>query len=636
MAHYSPIRLSHLVRHASPCSIIRASNDLLMALMDTRYWTKVDCTPIGNPVKRSKLVSRQIAEGKKLHFPPLSKLNSKHQPIPKENTLPAIIFPQWSYCPSCNKMYKNPWYDKKNKQYIEQPRCNCKDNSILQQLPWVLVHKDGHMDEIPWHFLAHNKKTKNCKDRNHLYYSENGKNIKIRCGACGSSEELSKNTLKAENRFTGYKSMRKQPWINEPAPEKSMETAPIAQEAGDAEIFTPKSTDALVIPPESRMIRESIVGKLQNNQQLIDEIEQLEYMPPSLKKSKLNTIARQLNCSREELESAIEELNKDETLEDQLIEFSTDEQLIELEYQALLKEINDFHEDEDFVTQHYTKAWKNLQNNSKCASDQLNIINLISEVVLVKRLRKIEVYKGFHRIKNKGNDILSGRNNTENAEQINITPPDLEGLQNWLPAIELFGEGVFITLNEEIVNQWEKIDAVKARAGILKKRWDNYLKSNHVFNEVVVTPRFILLHTIAHLMIRQLESDVGYPAASLSERLYVQKGNSQLEPMLGILIYVAVADKAGSLGGLAEMAKPEKLLSLLTNIFERAQWCALDPVCSEHEGNGPGLLNMSACHGCSLVPDTSCEFGNTLLDRTLVKGNHDIPSILSMRYKEGE
>ncbi len=137
-------------------------------------------------------------------------------------------------------------------------------------------------------------------------------------------------------------------------------------------------------------------------------------------------------------------------------------------------------------------------------------------------------------------------------------------------------------------------------------------------------------------MIRQLESDVGYPAASLSERLYVQKGNSQLEPMLGILIYVAVADKAGSLGGLAEMAKPERLFSLLTNIFERAQWCALDPVCSEHEGHGPGLLNMSACHGCALVPDTSCEFGNKLLDRALVKGNHDIPSILSMRDKEGK
>ena len=636
MTHYSPIRLSHLVRHAAPGSIIRASNDLLMVLMDTRYWTKHDCTPIGNPVKRTKSVSPKIAEGKKLHFPPLSKLDSKHRPTPKENTLPAIIFPQWSYCPSCSKMYKNPWYDRKNKQHIDQPRCGCKDNAILQQLPWVLVHQDGYMDEIPWHFLTHSKKTKDCRDKSHLSYSENGKNIKIRCGICGSSEELSKNALKAETRFTGYKTMRKQPWINESASEKSMEIAPIAQEAGDAAIFTPESKDALVIPPDSRMIRESVVGKLQNNQQLIAEIDQLECIPLSLKKSNLNTIARQLNCSRGELESAIEELNEGETPESQLIESSTDGQLIELEYQALLKEINNFHENEDFVTQHYTEAWKKLQNNNKYTNDQLNIINLISEVVLVKRLRKIEVYKGIHRIKNKGNDVLSIHDNTENTKQVNITPPDLEGLQNWLPAIELFGEGVFITLNEEIISQWEKIDAVKARAGILKKRWDSYIKTNYVFNEVLVTPRFILLHTIAHLMIRQLESDVGYPAASLSERLYVQKGNSQLEPMLGILIYVAVADKAGSLGGLAEMAKPEKLFSLLTNIFERAQWCALDPVCSEHEGHGPGLLNMSACHGCALVPDTSCEFGNKLLDRTLVKGNLDIPSILSMLNIEGK
>ena len=118
MTHYSPIRLSHLVRHAAPGSIIRASNDLLMVLMDTRYWTKHNCFPIGTSVKRAKLVSQQVAEGKKLHFPPLSKLDSKHQPTPKENTLPAIIFPQWSYCPSCNKMYKNPWYDKENKQHF--------------------------------------------------------------------------------------------------------------------------------------------------------------------------------------------------------------------------------------------------------------------------------------------------------------------------------------------------------------------------------------------------------------------------------------------------------------------------------------------------------------------------------------
>jgi hypothetical protein len=107
-----------------------------MVLMDTRYWTKKDCSPIGLPLKRAKLVSQQIADGKKLYFPPLSKLNSKHRPTPKENTLPAVIFPQWSYCPLCNKMYKNPWYDKESEQQIEDPCCtnnNCKGNTPLDQ-----------------------------------------------------------------------------------------------------------------------------------------------------------------------------------------------------------------------------------------------------------------------------------------------------------------------------------------------------------------------------------------------------------------------------------------------------------------------------------------------------------------------
>jgi len=635
---YSPIRLSHLVRHAAPGSIIRASNELLMVLMDTRYWTKHDGSPIGKPLKRVKMVSQQIADGKKLFFPPKSKLNSKQLPTPKENTLPAVIFPQWSYCPTCYKMYKNPWYDKENNQQIENPKCvdkKCKNN-LLQQLPWILVHKDGYMDEIPWHFLAHNKESKDCRDRESLTYKEHDKNITIKCTACQStSVGLSKDSLKAESRFNGLISMRKQPWVNESAPEKSMETAPIAFEAGDASVFMPESKDALVIPPESRRIKENITGKLQNNQQLMSEIDRSNALgvPPSEKRSRLNRIARGLKCSREELESAIEELNEVDTVESQIFESLTDGQLLELEYQALLKEINDFTENEDFITQHYTKIWKEL-NNNKRTSSELNIISLISEVVLVQRLRKIEVYKGFHRPISKENIASSSHHNAEDNKQDDITPPDLEGLQNWLPAIELFGEGIFIAFNEEIISKWEKIDAVRARASILKKRWDSYIQTNHVFNEVIVTPRFILLHTIAHLMIRQLESDVGYPAASLSERLYVQKGGSQSEPMLGILIYVVVADKAGSLGGLAEMAKPDKLLSLLTNIFERAQWCALDPVCSEHQGNGPGLLNMSACHGCALVPDTSCDFGNTLLDRTLVKGSDDIPSILSMLDKE--
>ena len=90
--------------------------------------------------------------------------------------------------------------------------------------------------------------------------------------------------------------------------------------------------------------------------------------------------------------------------------------------------------------------------------------------------------------------------------------------------------------------------------------------------------------------------------------------------MAGILIYVAVADQEGSLGGLMEMARPEWFLRLLTAAFEAASWCSMDPVCAEQEGHGPDLLNRAACHACALVPEPSCPIGNVLLDRAFVSG----------------
>ena len=127
-------------------------------------------------------------------------------------------------------------------------------------------------------------------------------------------------------------------------------------------------------------------------------------------------------------------------------------------------------------------------------------------------------------------------------------------------------------------------------------------------------------------MIHQLDAEAGYPAASLKERIYCATGR---KPMAGVLIYVAVPDEEGSLGGLMELAKPERFLRLLTGAFEAATWCSLDPVCAEQEGHGPDLLNRAACHACALVPETSCAYGNVLLDRVFVKGAApDVPAFL--------
>jgi hypothetical protein len=54
--------------------------------------------------------------------------------------------------------------------------------------------------------------------------------------------------------------------------------------------------------------------------------------------------------------------------------------------------------------------------------------------------------------------------------------------------------------------------------------------------------------------------------------------------------------------------------------LESALLCSNDPVCAQHSPVTPGSANLNgaACHGCLLVPETSCEQRNDFLDRALV------------------
>ena len=117
----------------------------------------------------------------------------------------------------------------------------------------------------------------------------------------------------------------------------------------------------------------------------------------------------------------------------------------------------------------------------------------------------------------------------------------------------------------------------------------------------------------------------GYPAASLQERIY----SSADKKMAGVLIYTAVPDIAGSLGGIIEQAKPRRFIKLLDSVFKQLEWCSMDPVCGDMEGQGPSWLNRAACHGCVLLPETSCSYNNVFLDRVFIKGKPDegIPSL---------
>ena len=91
--------------------------------------------------------------------------------------------------------------------------------------------------------------------------------------------------------------------------------------------------------------------------------------------------------------------------------------------------------------------------------------------------------------------------------------------------------------------------------------------------------------------------------------------------MLACLIYTAQGDSEGTLGGLVNLGHGDRFEQVIRRALSRASWCSADPVCSEsHGGSGAKLVNLAACHACTLLPETACETINDGLDRAMVVG----------------
>ncbi len=239
-------------------------------------------------------------------------------------------------------------------------------------------------------------------------------------------------------------------------------------------------------------------------------------------------------------------------------------------------------------------------------------------VTLVHKLRETRTLTGFTRVFADSDYDLATLQRMLRLE---------EPQEKWLPAYVVFGEGVFFTLNESRLREWEALPDVQRRVRPLVARFLDLRQTRHL-RDRRVGPRFMLLHTLAHLLINRLTFECGYSSAALRERLYVSEDSNT--PMAGILIYTAAGDAEGTLGGLVRMGKPGRLEPLLFRALSGARWCSADPVCMEmgqSGGQGPDSLNLAACHGCSLVPETACEEFNRLLDRGLVIGAFDQPAI---------
>jgi len=246
----------------------------------------------------------------------------------------------------------------------------------------------------------------------------------------------------------------------------------------------------------------------------------------------------------------------------------------------------------------------------------IELAGIIDDVLLLQRLREVNALIGFTRVEA-----------PEESDDPEDRPPMAalcRSKPTWVPASDVHGEGIFIRFKEAVIRPWEALPSVRKRNDALllgHRGWRNarQLDPDKGFPGI----RYAMLHTFAHLLVRELALECGYNAASIRERIY--SDSTADDPMAGVLLYTAAADSDGTLGGLVELGKPENLARLIRQALRRATVCSSDPLCSEHNPATDRSLHGASCHACAFVSETSCERGNRYLDRSLLVPTFDCP-----------
>lgn len=520
--------------------------------------------------------------------------------------LPFVRFPKWLFCPACRRMQKMQWRDE---QWGEPPHCQnsaCSRRPVLVPMRFVMACTAGHVADVPWDYWAHrdavNEKQRKCKSKKLVF--EHVKNrgtglasLQVRCLECEARKSLQGISSKGAFSRIGVRCPGTQPW-EKPREDHTCEAPAdelIAVQRGASNLYYAAITSAIDIPPESDFDPNAEVTRAIRHHAFFDALMAANDGPinAGLKQMLINALQMAGFDAGVEMVNAVL-ADEQASRSGKLGTPPPDTDLLAGEWNAFLHERKrTVDERSTFITEHVP-----LISSQREGPASTLLTEAIDRVVLAHRLREVRALRGFSRITT--NRVIDAR----------LTHTEIP----WLPAIEVFGEGIFFSLPEERVAEWEKSGPVRNRFASLRNRVTAAMSEQ--FPEV--SARFVLLHTLAHVVIRQLSFETGYPMASIGERIYSRQAAKGNEPQSGILVYTTQGDIEGTLGGLVRIGRPPHFADLLVKALARAMWCSSDPVCSESQGQGVEALNLAACHACALLPETSCAHRNLLLDRSLL------------------
>lgn len=510
-------------------------------------------------------------------------------------------FPLWHHCPECHAL------DHVRKFNSPPGRNECSECSEpLVPSRFVVACEDGHLADFPyWKWLHRGRRGDGevgfCGGRMSL--NSSGRTSSLRSIVLSCSCGVPEVSMEGSFRRGALKDLNircegKRPWLKD-APDLPCSQSPRTLQRGSSSVWQPVLRSALSIPPWSDTRVDALDGHWAALRSYSTAAE-IEIYLRGVFKGSLAPLSTDRVVELLAAMEAADPTGEDDPDVDQERRYRA---LRDLEYERLSAgnpEGPDSHS-EQFVCEPPVGDEKPLTG-----------MGLVTPM-LVKKLREVRALKAFTR-------VIDPETSSEGHEaDLSLTPT------HWLPAMEVNGEGVFLRLDEDRVDAWAELPAVTARVERMQYRHQRVLAERASDPTRVppspASPRMVLLHVLAHVMINEWSLDSGYPSASLRERIYSG------DEMAGVLIYTATSDSAGSLGGLVAQGEPDRLARAVRSAVRRAEWCSSDPLCLESEASGAGGTNLAACHACVMLPETSCEQNNGLLDRALLVGTPEDPSI---------
>jgi hypothetical protein len=514
----------------------------------------------------------------------------------KERSLVAVRFPHWLQCPHCDRIGDvNQWDFDPGEAARWCADCSRKrpPTRRLYVVPvrFITACEHGHLDDFPWHMWVQHKEC--CTNRNgylRLRSEQPGlSGIILSCDQCQARRSLDGIFSTRSRVLPACRGRR--PWLADGDEDCGAPDTVRTMQRGASNLFFPAIESALSIPPWSDRLQEAM-GVMWD----VVAKSPLEQRPTTIRllETHLADVLRELELTPEQLSQEIErrlQAHDDIELED----------LRREEYRQLNTAVAATGLDQEFEVR------------PRHVPDEIR--PWISRLVKAVRLREVRAMIGFTRIHPVGDPAAP------NVAKLSLTP------LTWLPAIEVRGEGIFLVFDEDHLRRWEAQDAVRIRAAKIDKRYVEEWRERHgpdVPPPLSVVPRFLLIHTFAHSLMRQLTLDCGYSSTALRERLFV---GAEDGGMAGVLIYTATGDDDGTLGGLQRQGDPERIGRTVIAAVRSQAWCSSDPLCIDGRLTNPEAMSQAACHACVLAPETACEHFNRFLDRAMLVGIPDDATI---------